>query len=801
MEKKKYELNFTILCKDGSRIRESAVTWEDEGLINAENNIAWRYVVVDNPSAKYAGAIIRFDSGREIDGSKKSLKRIPLYIILMEDLWANGIDVDPELANKLRQKFRVTHKDYAKKLEEVINHMKNQSAAEAAEEEKVMNNIDATIENYMEEAEATAVNPIPDFATAVANVEKEEEKIMTTKELKAANNVVLCKVIDRKTNEEKQLFSRIFNILYDSGAKMSELDAGHIVVGKYGSDAGMTPTTENAYAFAREICKDAEFVFGELNGKAIIARLEEIFPELKYGRDGAVLCEVGDILAKYNAAVVNLDNGMVRVSVEDKAVDLPATDSLTFGRKVWANAPKIFGLKTVFLIRKDLENLFGNNKAKQETTVPAQPDIVENKSATAEIKTPESAVKKEEKAMKKFIVTGIGSREIDADGIARVIEIAKMMDEKGFVLRSGGAPGTDSIFEASMKEKEIYLPWYKFNNNKSVLCQLKPGCFAIAETVHPAWDYLSPGAQKLHARNVYQVLGYDLNTLSSVCVCWTSDGVKTEKESSKETGGSRTAIVLADRYHIPVFNLKLDADYEELKKILSSDVMPFKPVEYKPVGHKPAVPEVKASESTVKKEEKKMEETTIDDLLKQEANVMPVSTFSPYLQVHFSILQKGQLIPQVRSITCLDMKDRQRLAAQGKMKEFQLESPKYFIGGLFSEGNKIGSWVWNTAQWPYPSVTIENKKYVFKGDSNGNPTSNMEVLLLAMTEVLGRVKGIKSNIEPAWKRAKRKAENVDVTGQPNRTASAPAVNKKPEPVVASSGPDNIEEVMAFYGEE
>ena len=69
----------------------------------------------------------------------------------------------------------------------------------------------------------------------------------------------------------------------------------------------------------------------------------------------------------------------------------------------------------------------------------------------------------------------------------------------------------------------------------------------IAASVHPAWDKCSWWAKQLHARNVYQVLGKDLNTPSDLLVCWTKYG--------EEVGGTATAIKLAKLHNISVCNI------------------------------------------------------------------------------------------------------------------------------------------------------------------------------------------------------------------------------------------------------
>lgn len=151
--------------------------------------------------------------------------------------------------------------------------------------------------------------------------------------------------------------------------------------------------------------------------------------------------------------------------------------------------------------------------------------------------------------------TGIGSRSTPPDVQKLFQYIAGTLAQDGYVLRSGAAPGADTAFEYGCKmahgPAEIYLPWRMFNNSPSRLWKIPDEAFDIAGTIHPNWNVLSHTDRKLHARNVMQVLGEDLNTPSIFVVCWTKDG--------KRIGGTRTAIVLAERYDIPVYNFSYPA--------------------------------------------------------------------------------------------------------------------------------------------------------------------------------------------------------------------------------------------------
>lgn len=170
--------------------------------------------------------------------------------------------------------------------------------------------------------------------------------------------------------------------------------------------------------------------------------------------------------------------------------------------------------------------------------------------------------------------TGVGSREAPREVLQEMRAIASQMSKKGYILRSGAALGADSAFEAGCDEalgsKEIWLPWKGFNDSPD--CGLYPTrqMTEIASVVHPAWNALGQGPRKLHARNVGQVLGADCQTPSVFVVCWTPDGCETASNRSKMTGGTGTAIAVADHHDVPVFNLKNPESKVRLHALIDS---------------------------------------------------------------------------------------------------------------------------------------------------------------------------------------------------------------------------------------
>lgn len=153
---------------------------------------------------------------------------------------------------------------------------------------------------------------------------------------------------------------------------------------------------------------------------------------------------------------------------------------------------------------------------------------------------------------------GIGSRDTPKEIQDIMSHLASTLEDKGWILRSGGANGADSAFEGGVKDRnkmEIFLPEASFNRRWVTVT----GCINImtletyedamktVDKFHPAPGKLSPFARRLMARNAMQVLGQDLKTLSKMIICWTPKG--------EVTGGTGQALRIANEYNIPIFNL------------------------------------------------------------------------------------------------------------------------------------------------------------------------------------------------------------------------------------------------------
>jgi len=174
--------------------------------------------------------------------------------------------------------------------------------------------------------------------------------------------------------------------------------------------------------------------------------------------------------------------------------------------------------------------------------------------------------------MKLKIYAGIGSRETPEPILKLMFKISSILAKKGYTLRSGAADGADKAFELGCNsaggKKEIWLPWEGFNDHEDTGLYPNPEHFNKAKITLEHWNNLSKGAKKLHARNVGQIFGSDVDTPVDFVLCWTSDGATKYSECTSKTGGTGTAIKLASNANIPVINL---ARYSDVK-ILEADI-------------------------------------------------------------------------------------------------------------------------------------------------------------------------------------------------------------------------------------
>lgn len=82
----------------------------------------------------------------------------------------------------------------------------------------------------------------------------------------------------------------------------------------------------------------------------------------------------------------------------------------------------------------------------------------------------------------------------------------------------------------------------------------------LASSLHGNWSNCDSYARGMHHRNCHEILGYHLNNPVKAVITWC------ELDNFGDyVGGSRTALKLAERYRIPIFNLNTP----DKKKVLA----------------------------------------------------------------------------------------------------------------------------------------------------------------------------------------------------------------------------------------
>ena len=173
------------------------------------------------------------------------------------------------------------------------------------------------------------------------------------------------------------------------------------------------------------------------------------------------------------------------------------------------------------------------------------------------------------------LYAGIGSRNTPDDVIQQMEMFARVAAQRDWTLRSGAAPGADSAFERGCDQvggnKEILLPLPNFFGHSSTLAAPSDEAMQLAAEIHPVWRQLSPIPRLLIARNMQQILGVELDTPVLCVVCWTRDGCEDFRTYSRLTGGTGTAIALASKRGIPIFNLKNPDRFADAAEFMLGD--------------------------------------------------------------------------------------------------------------------------------------------------------------------------------------------------------------------------------------
>jgi hypothetical protein len=157
---------------------------------------------------------------------------------------------------------------------------------------------------------------------------------------------------------------------------------------------------------------------------------------------------------------------------------------------------------------------------------------------------------------------GIGSRKTPRAVIAAMRTIGAVMASNGFSLRSGGAEGADSAFEAGCDAvggpKEIFLPRDGFegrhasesdpSRNRFVFADPPTAAAtAMAALHHPRWDILDHTSRLLHSRNCHQVLGRNLDSPDKLVICFT--------KGATGEGGTGQALRLSNAKGVKIVDL------------------------------------------------------------------------------------------------------------------------------------------------------------------------------------------------------------------------------------------------------
>lgn len=149
---------------------------------------------------------------------------------------------------------------------------------------------------------------------------------------------------------------------------------------------------------------------------------------------------------------------------------------------------------------------------------------------------------------------GIGARKTPEHILEYMKLQGKLLAQKGYILRSGGAKGADSAFEMGCDsvsgKKQI---WSSYNKH-----EWKAHGWVVPIVEQACWErsflLMNPSTQTLIGRNTYQLYGdpenFNDSIKSSFVLYWSEP-----KNGENCSGGTRYAIRMAIAAGIPCFNL------------------------------------------------------------------------------------------------------------------------------------------------------------------------------------------------------------------------------------------------------
>ncbi len=182
--------------------------------------------------------------------------------------------------------------------------------------------------------------------------------------------------------------------------------------------------------------------------------------------------------------------------------------------------------------------------------------------------------------------TGVGSSTTPPDVQQTQTKIGECLARAGLILLSGGAVGSDSAFERGVGDK--HLIFYGNTRHKTlhgyasiprgagrVLIEDGPLAQRAEQIVQHVlepdhWRNITrnPFVRNLIRRNVFQVLGPQLNTPTEFLVCWA------KPEGDSIHGGTKSAYELARLLGIPTYNLIDGNDRARLSEHIRAGVPP-----------------------------------------------------------------------------------------------------------------------------------------------------------------------------------------------------------------------------------
>ena len=151
---------------------------------------------------------------------------------------------------------------------------------------------------------------------------------------------------------------------------------------------------------------------------------------------------------------------------------------------------------------------------------------------------------------------------------SNLIKLIDRLINKGYVIRISGVDLDfyNKVKDMSVENLEVYLPFKNFNEINSKLCWNADEVKNLVKSNFTSYDKVPDVVKAILGCQFRMLLGERNNSCTNLVILYTEDGAEKTLDVTQTTGKLNTIIKAADKYKIPLINIKREGSLANLVK-------------------------------------------------------------------------------------------------------------------------------------------------------------------------------------------------------------------------------------------